>query len=68
MPPLTYEEEKALHYVAGYVCRKLKERLESSSQPNKDDMIVCLMELSGDEMNEERGTEPWTNLIDRGGL
>ena len=66
--PLTYEEENALRYIAGYVCRKLRERLESSSLPSKDDMILCLMELNGDEMDEERGTEAWTNLIDRGGL
>ena len=30
-------------------------------------MIQCLIDMSGDEM-EERGTEDWTNLIDRGGL
>ena len=66
--PLTYGEENSLCYVAGYVWRKLKERLELSSLPSKDDMILCLVELSGDEMDEERGTEAWTNLIDRGGL
>ena len=26
------------------------------------------MELSGDEMDEDRGTDEWTNLTDRGGL
>ena len=66
--PLSYEEENALRYVAGYVCRKLRVRLESSSFSSKDDMILCLMELSGDEMDDERGTEAWTNFIDRGGL
>lgn len=66
--PLTHEEENALRYVAGYVCRKLRKSLDSSSLPSKEDMILCVMELSGDEMDEERGTEAWTNLIDRGGL
>ena len=66
--PLMFEEENALRYVAGYVCRKLRERLESSSLPRKNDMIVCLMELTGEEMDKERGTEAWANLIDRGGL
>ena len=61
------EEENALRYIAGYVCRKTKVHLESSSHPSKDDMIQCLIDMSGDEM-EERGTEDWTNLIDRGGL
>ena len=54
-------EENVLHYVAAYVCRKSKDK-------NKDVMILCLLELSGDEDNEERGTEKWTNELDRGGL
>ena len=66
---LKSEEENALRYVAGYVCRKVRVNLEASNSiPNKDDMILCVMELSGDEMDEDRGTEEWTNLIDRGGL
>ena len=39
--PLTYEEENALQYFAGYVCRKLRKSLDLSSLPNKDDMILC---------------------------
>ena len=31
-------------------------------------MILCLIELSGDELFEERGTELWTKTVDRGGL
>ena len=30
--------------------------------------ILCLIELGGDELFEERGTETWTNMVDRGGL
>ena len=30
-------------------------------------MIFCLLSMSGDEM-DDRGTEAWTNLMDRGGL
>ena len=66
--PLTFEEQNALRYVAGYICRKVRDRLESSSLPKKNDMILCLIELSGDEVFEERGTELWTNTVDRGGL
>ena len=65
---LKSEEENALRYVTGYVCRKVRVNLESSSIPNKDDMNLCVMELSGDEMDEDRGTDEWTNLTDRGGL
>ena len=31
-------------------------------------MILCLMELNKDEDDEERGTEGWTNALDRRGL
>ena len=54
--------------MAGYICRKVRERLESSSLPKKDEMILCLIELSGDELFEESGTKLWTNIVDRGGL
>lgn len=66
--PLTFEEENALRYVAGHVCRKVQAQLNSSSIPNKDDMVLFIMDLSGDEMDESKRTEAWTNAIDRGGL
>ena len=47
--------------MAGYVCRKITKNLEKSKDKNKDVMIFCLLELSGDEDNEERGTEKWTS-------
>jgi len=66
--PLTLEEKNALRYVAGYIVRKLQSTLESSSISKKDEMIYLLMELAGDELAEETGTELWTNMVDRGGL
>lgn len=65
---MTWEEENALRYVAGYVCRKVQKNIQSSSLPDKDDLVMFMIELSGDEMDEEEGTETWTNLLDRGGL
>lgn len=65
--PMTHIEENTLRYVAGYVCRKVNTKLAASKHPNKDDMILSIHELSGDEENE-RGTEDWTNILDRGGL
>lgn len=65
---LTREEENALHYVAGYVVRKIRNNLEPNSDSSKHNMILCIMEMYGDEWDKERGTEDWTNLIDRGGL
>ncbi len=64
---LTYQEENILRYIAGYVCRRVKMKLESPKRKGKDAMILCIMELSGDE-DDERGTEDWTNILDRGGL
>lgn len=46
---------------------ELKTHLRSSLNQRKEDTILCLMDMSGDKM-EEKGTEDWTNLIDRGGL
>ena len=54
--------------MAGYVIRKLRERLEVVSHPKKNDMILLLMECAGDELDEDCGTEMWMNMIDRGGL
>ena len=62
------EEENVLRYVAGYVCRKLRNKIEKSSLPNKDDLVLCLLDMSGDDDREEDGTEDWLNAIDRGGL
>ena len=66
--PLSYEEQNVLRYVAGYVCRKVRTKLETSTLPSKDEMIIiCIMEMSEDEEGDG-GTETRTNLVDRGGL
>ena len=52
--PLAMEEEMALRCVAGYVCHKVREKLESSSHPQKDDiMIICIFSLCGEESDKE---------------
>jgi hypothetical protein len=63
----TREHENTLRYVGGYIVREINKELQSLSDPGKDDMLLCLIEMYGDEMNEA-GTEDWTNAIDRGGL
>ena len=68
---MTTEEEYALRYVAGFVCKNLRLRLErpSTTVPsiNKDTAILLLSELSlGDE--QENATAAWLNSVDRGGL
>ena len=66
---LTEAENGALRYVAGYICRQLRRKLERESHEFKEEMILCLMEMIKDKDIEDHGTdEEWTKLIDRGGL
>ena len=65
--PLQYEEQNALRYVAGYICRTLQDRLQSSSIPGNEGMILCLQEMGTGGVESET-SEDWINLIDRGGL
>ena len=46
------------------MCRKIRKTLESGHHPNKDYMIFAIMEMAGDEEDEERASEEWTNSID----
>ena len=42
---ITYEEENALRYVAGYVCRRVKENVEKLRHPFKEALLLCMMDL-----------------------
>ncbi len=64
---MTLDEENALRYVSGYVCRKVQKKIEKSSHNNKDEMALLMIEFYGDELDDD-ATEEWTNQIDRGGL
>ena len=54
--PLTHEEQNALRYVAGYIIRKVQQKLEKSMYPRKDEMVLLLMECAGDELSDNVGT------------
>ena len=43
--PLTYEEQNALRYVAGYIIRKVRQKLETSTHPEgmKDTAMKALL-------------------------
>ena len=62
--PIREEESHALRYVAGYVCRKVKHKVESSSHPDKKDIVLFLNDLKV----IEEGEDSWIKRIDRGGL
>ena len=68
---LTENESGALRYVAGYICRHLRKKIQRSrgDAKSKEEMMICLMQLVRNKETEEHGTdEEWTNLMDRGGL
>ena len=65
---MSMENQNALRYVAGHVCRKVQHQISKSNATDRDDMILFIIDLSGDEESEESGTEKWLNAIDRGGL
>ena len=43
--PMTNNEANALRYVAGYVCHHLRKKIEASSHPLNEEMVLCLMSM-----------------------
>ena len=41
-------ERNVLRYVAGYVCRKLRTKIERENHDLKEELILCLMDLVKD--------------------
>ena len=56
---LTYEEENAIRYMAGYVVRSLQKKMA--------DEVEMLIETDKKRIQESSSTD-WINIIDRGGL
>ena len=67
--PLTDNERNALGYMAGYICRHLQEQLERSNHELKEELVLCLMDLTTKKDADTSNTsEAWTLQVDRGGL
>ena len=64
---LTYEEKNALYYAAGYIPRALRKQLERSKHELKEELILCLHELTEDDGIDDE-SQDWIKKIDRGGL
>ena len=45
---LSYEEQNALRYAAGYIPRALTKKLHTSAHPLKDQLTLCLIDLTDD--------------------
>ena len=65
---LSYEEQNALRYAAGYIPRALTKKLRTSSHPLKDQLTLCLIDLTDDADDISSDSQDWINLTDRGGL
>ena len=70
---LTYEEENAIHYAAGYVYRATRQKLIKSKLPDKMELCTALSGLLEDEDSEDveedaHYSTDWIKLADRGGL
>ena len=68
IPPLTYEEENALHYVAGYVIRHLRKQIEKGSSPLKEGLLLCLEDMCNDDDEKKDCSASGTIKISRGHL
>ena len=69
LQPLTENERNALRYTAGYICRHLRTQLERGNHLMKEELILCLMELTKDkDSGKGDSDEEWTVRTDRGGL
>ena len=68
---LTYEEDNALRYAAGYIIRIVRKNIDSYSQGNNE-LMLSLDELIDDSdgggYDEDDDSKDWVQLTNRGGL
>lgn len=51
------------------MCRHLEEKIEASSHPLKEEMVLCLMTMVKDKDDTSSGPyEEWTDLVDWGSI
>ena len=67
---ISYEDANAIHYTAGYVCRKTYNKIQCSNLPAKTELTKCVMGLLKDNEEEAVASSAadWVNEVDRGGL
>ena len=61
---LSYEEQNALRYAAGYIPRALTKKLRTSAHPLKDQLTLCLIDLTDDADDISSDSQDWINLMD----
>jgi hypothetical protein len=68
---LTQEEENALRYAAGYIPFALRQELQRSRHPLKEDFIICLTEFCNEDIectDLSTYSAQWVKQVNRGGL
>ena len=72
---LTFIEENAVRYTAGYIVRKLERKYSSQNIPEAMECSTALKEMAGKLTTRDTSTcssgqrsSEWTRLADRGGL
>ena len=64
-PSLSFEEVNAIRYSVGYIPRALQKKLENSSHKLKEELILCLQELTEDDGVADQSQE-WIKQRDKG--
>lgn len=65
---LTYEEQSAVRYAAGYTVRSLLKKAKRAKCKQKQDIMKCLEEIIEEEIMSEHESVKWTKAVDRGKL
>lgn len=69
--PITYEDANVVRYAAGYVCRKVYEKIKKSGFSNKDGLlesVIVLVDADRGQDASPTSTTAWIKEVDRGGL
>ena len=65
---LSFNEENALRYTSGYVIKSLYKKVKRSSHPSKEELLLCLCDLTDDFEDDYEGhSSKWTSLLDHSG-
>ena len=65
---LSYNEENALLYTAGYILKAIRKKFKRSSHPLKQDLMLCLSESADDNGDtSDHQSLDWTHLLDQSG-
>ena len=65
---LTFEEENAIRYAAGYVLRAVKKKVSKSSKQYKDQVVEAIDAMLVDDVEENDISSSWVAIVHRGGL